>query len=870
MKVLNSKIILTVSLSSLLVACGGATKPEKPALPFIKETALVIEEDKKHENTTAEDWLEKKEFTLVDVKPTCLEKKLGDCTHAYELLNIHKAYEYGLSGEGQTIAIMDYGFNVNDDNIHNEFDSDGKIISYGDLANGQQGKAECEKVSADIEGYLCVGRPSYHGNFVASIAAGNFSDSDDNSLNMMGVAYNANLHISDFAGPNGKNWHLNHWSEAIDDAAKNGAIVINNSWGLDYSLIDAQKELEKNPNLSITDLGLSLLTDTGMIEINEADFNNYIDSLNNFQKQGVIVWALPNVNLGDANVTAGLPELVDDLNHNAWLAVGNVQFVGDQPISESKVGQTSYDDEGNSIPVYSENDNIFHMSAPCGQTASYCLVAKGVDLIGAAHVDGDTPYYGFGSGSSYAAPQVSGGIALLAQAFPNHTPDQLVDRLLASANNSFFTNEETDGKYGITDFGNGVKHKYSYKFGHGFMDLYAALNPIGDKSVLFGKSIDNSIKINFDDSYFLTDKSFGDALQKAFQDDFIVFHDGLNGEFGFKLTDSIRQPASSSQGISLKQLLNQDSTKQPINSFNTNSLTILQPSLYKSLPLQRLYAGFSTIDMPDISYLNSAALGAGINGAVNFADGHLLYSFSQSLESTDNNLGQDKSVVLAYSSNQNSATRAAIATGLSMEQGSLLDSVGSGAWNMDKKQARTNYLAITGEHDLSHDMSLKMMAALGRTHMDQSANTLFEGADGILTNHIDVQLNKQQAFKKGDLLTFKLSQPLRANAGQMTVNMPQGADADGNLHFKQKTIDVKPSGQQLDFGVNYHADINSQFSLGLNSLFTKQANHNKDNPDHYSMSMTMAWDQFKFGLRGEQFEAGDLKRSAQLSFGNQF
>ena len=32
----------------------------------------------------------------------------------------------------------------------------------------------------------------------------------------------------------------------------------------------------------------------------------------------------------------------------------------------------------------------------------------------------------------------------------------------------------------------------------------------------------------------------------------------------------------------------------------------------------------------------------------------------------------------------------------------------------------------------------------------------------------------------------------------------------------------------------------------------------------------MAWDQIKFGLRGEQFEAGDLKRSAQFSFGNQF
>ena len=36
-------------------------------------------------------------------------------------------------------------------------------------------------------------------------------------------------------------------------------------------------------------------------------------------------------------------------------------------------------------------------------------------------------------GTSLVAPQISGAIALLAQHFPNHTAEQLVDRLLASA-----------------------------------------------------------------------------------------------------------------------------------------------------------------------------------------------------------------------------------------------------------------------------------------------------------------------------------------------------------------------------------------------------------------------------------------------------
>ena len=54
-------------------------------------------------------------------------------------------------------------------------------------------------------------------------------------------------------------------------------------------------------------------------------------------------------------------------------------------------------------------------------------------------------------GSSWSAPMVSGGVALMAQAFPNHTPEQLVDRILASANNVWFTPE---GNTTFTTHGN--------------------------------------------------------------------------------------------------------------------------------------------------------------------------------------------------------------------------------------------------------------------------------------------------------------------------------------------------------------------------------------------------------------------------------
>ena len=63
----------------------------------------------------------------------------------------------------------------------------------------------------------------------------------------------------------------------------------------------------------------------------------------------------------------------------------------------------------------------------------------------------------------------------MAQAFPNHTPEQLVDRILASANNLWFT---PTGETTFTTHGASIKHGYHSTWGHGVPDFYAAMSPI--------------------------------------------------------------------------------------------------------------------------------------------------------------------------------------------------------------------------------------------------------------------------------------------------------------------------------------------------------------------------------------------------------
>jgi len=66
-------------------------------------------------------------------------------------------------------------------------------------------------------------------------------------------------------------------------------------------------------------------------------------------------------------------------------------------------------------------------------------------------------------------------VSILDANLENHTPEQLTDRLLASANNDWFT---PDGNTTFTTHGASVKHGYNDTWGHGVPDMYAALSPI--------------------------------------------------------------------------------------------------------------------------------------------------------------------------------------------------------------------------------------------------------------------------------------------------------------------------------------------------------------------------------------------------------
>ncbi len=145
-------------------------------------------------------------------------------------------------------------------------------------------------------------------------------------------------------------------------------------------------------------------------------------------------------------------------------------------------------DDANAISVFSTGG-----SNQAGSTASRYVVA----LANRVRTINETGAAILASGTSYAAPAVSGAIALLAQAFPNLTSAQIVDLLLSSARDL--------GAAGVDPV-----------YGRGLVDLASAFTARGATSVA-GTSVPMSTTDNGTLSAPMGDASLT-GLSTVFQD----------------------------------------------------------------------------------------------------------------------------------------------------------------------------------------------------------------------------------------------------------------------------------------------------------------------------------------------------------------
>ncbi len=143
------------------------------------------------------------------------------------------------------------------------------------------------------------------------------------------------------------------------------------------------------------------------------------------------------------------------------------------------------------VGAVDETGALASFSNHCGAAIDYCLVAPGVDII--SDYPGDTLV--IGSGTSQAAPFVSGAAALLIATWPTLAPDEVVTILLTTA---------TDlGVAGIDSI-----------YGHGLLNLDAAVAPFGALTIPLTDSTTGETVVLGGTALSLG-PAFGDALTNS-------------------------------------------------------------------------------------------------------------------------------------------------------------------------------------------------------------------------------------------------------------------------------------------------------------------------------------------------------------------
>ena len=856
---MNLKNLIIVVMSLSLIGCigGGGSSSSVVTSSSTADYALAKSTSFTEGSSSSQNSIKSEtQWTNVDYSGS------ASSVHPYEQMNIHKAQSFSdgtnnLTGIGQFIHIADFNC-----------DEDHKVYLNKTIHNlDDGGSGESTFGAADSDDYHCQA--------VASMAAGDGTGTGDTSGEnlLSGVAPDADLILSSIPNTSGT-YKTDDFAADLDLARAYEAVASNNSWGMGDST-----DSNANANWNITELKTyisdnSLSNNQGFAALMEGSSSSdaitatqsYITALDNFQNNGVIVFSSGNYSgESDVSAVAALPELYSQLSE-AWLTVGMVDFTGNDI---SNASESEFTLKGNK----------------CGSAKEYCVVADGWQLnVGGYINDGTSVYPTQKSGSSLTAPMISGGIALLSQAFPNHTPEQLTDRVLASANNSWFTPE---GNTTFTTHGNGIKHGYHSTWGHGVPDFYAALKPITSNanpamSLYTGNSIQSSESQSLSSSYITTTPSFGNTISQGLVGEVGYAYDALNGGFKYDLSSRVNLFNSIDSKINLSSELLQLDT--PITNKKNNLLDLSQTnsSLFQSnklettltlgnssLPVQSFYGSSSdpAFDLSNFEapYLESKKGSLGVSASYELENSRFMIGTSNPIRQNydaGSVIESGQSIVASLKYDYSSDASITLMSGYTREKDNLLGLVGSDAFSTLGAKSSTVFSALKAQGYINDNLTLTGLATIARTNMSRPESSFIESASDVKSTSIAL-IATQKNILGDDQFSLSINQPNRIENGEMSIRISNLAESDGTISYRTKGIKLEPFGREVSYGLNYRKDFDQNFGVSLKHILTSNLNHIQDSAIAKSSYIGLRYKDLKLGYN---IDSASSSENAELSY----
>lgn len=645
--------------------------------------------------------------------------------------------------------------------------------------------------------------PYGHGTHVGGLIG---ASRDGNGMH--GVAFNADLmpiSLSDNNGDFTIGSGAMNLGRAWEHAAENGASVINNSFTfVEFDIRDYSPE----------DIRVGL---PGLISGADAIVENDI----------VSVFATGNEGFANPESPADLPVLFPEYQDN-WVAVGAVD----------------------------ENGDLMSFSNACGDAAEWCLVAPG-HLVESTVPGGN---YDYMRGTSMAAPIVSGGVALMREAWPHLTAGEITEILFTTAD----------------DLGN-TDH-----YGHGMLNLDKATQPIGATSIPQGSTV-NGKTVSLDSTSMNVSAAFGDGIATALSGHSLIGFDDYGRDFAFDMSNFVDNSSIQNTGrdalhrLKLFGGIEEDS----INTINQGPFSITtaarlqsnDPSLgnsgYSSMTfgftgqgysieaslnpdMGRNFGfrseGFGTAPMMEATAFDQPHLGLMETGYASTAGFNLGKNSQFRVGAFTGNTAPDKLSVFSNTPsvmgavgefstaiNGNATLKASL--GAISEEGSLLGTVSRGAFGGESMKSDTTFGTLGGAFGLGNDISLTLTGSVGHTNFKQN-DGIVSGGSNLITSSFGAGLAKHNLFDDGDRASFAIAQPLRIEGGKVDLSVPTSRDVAGNIGYTRMSLSPQPTGREVNLQASYGFDIMAGVKTNVGVMHRINANHVKGNHESIGMVST--------------------------------
>ena len=632
-----------------------------------------------------------------------------------------------------------------------------------------------------------------HGSHVAGIIAAEKNDSG-----MHGVAYDAQIYAFkglDSSGA-GSDTTLGNAFGLIENIA--AIDIINNSWGTNADCSSAS---------ACRALGSTI-------------YDNWED-LSQLATPKITVFAAGND--GEDQPSAECQTMA----YNTDISAVSVCVVA---VSHSSLG--------------TDNGYLASFSNKCGKVSSYCIAAPG-DRIYSLTQSGS---YTFASGTSMAAPMVSGGLAIIMEEFSSLTPAQVVSRLLSTANDS--------GEYSQTSI-----------YGHGLMNLNAATAAVGSLQTINGSNLLDDPNTSYNDlvdNSFLSSAAFSNALSSALNGQTMEVYDSFDrANFEVEVDSFFTSGSYTSQNTIENHIArlqpkvkNKTTHKNLYGNFTveTNG-NYLQSSMFQSagdflaLGYNQSTNSFENSVDPLSNFFNDSNFGNNylVNPYFNTGSGQDYFmsfnnngsfGFDSFTTADGNDLGLSFNLNPLSSSEEGmkNAGDLQIVFGANYEQNKFLNSTSTGVFATGDL-SNTNFTGIKYKKNLSDDITFVGSGFAGYTYIDKAANSYIDSSTPLLTSSFTLGLAKANFLKQDQTIGFFVNQPQRVEDGSLILRVPTSSDRDRTVTYSNLNVDLEPDARQINFDIIFNKTITESSNLSANLTHVQNGDHSNASKNQNFLSL---------------------------------